>query len=58
MSVDINLAEIFDNYVLKFLDNFPQLDIKRNSISESELMVNVKVKDGNKEEYFIHVKKV
>jgi len=53
----VNLTDVFDNYIAKFLDNFPFVEVEKQKIGKNEIILTVIVKEDNSE-YFIHCKKV
>ena len=57
MSVDLNLPQIFDEYIVRFLRGFPFLTVERLKLDEKEAIFSIKVKDIGKE-YLVSIKEV
>jgi len=57
VEAELDLSELFDTYVLKFLDNFPMVKVEKTKISNSEMLVSVKITEPELQEYTIHIKK-
>lgn len=57
MSVEFDLPQIFDDYIVRFLQGFPFLIVERVKLDEKEAIFSIKVKDIGKE-YLVSVKEV
>ena len=57
MSVDFDLPKIFDDYIVRFLQGFPFLVVKRIKLDEKEAIFSINVKDLNKD-YLVSIKEV
>jgi len=57
MSVDFDLPQIFDEYIIRFLQGFPFLTVERIKLDSKEAIFSIKVKELNKD-YLVSIKEV